>query len=272
MGFNDLHMNNNTYDIVSYLSNERGTEKTSLIYDTINRRIIEKWISYQLDNDKSKFIITDRDIYVYNKFNIIYRILEVHKGPDDRRHSFLSNNNEFCHSFNRTVNTPHLKRSSTVTNVIYTRNNSIGSNNKKWFMRSVNLLTKEVEHNIFKTRINYLLKKNRLYVYEYKQNDFCFLNKIIEYKILIDLRFINRFINMFGIPVLTLISDLFLKVKIIEDIVNDNKEERLNEDKQDYFKGNFYSGQKFFIHNSVLTEDLFINDKSDIDKMYDSLK
>ena len=68
------------------------------------------------------------------------------------------------------------------------------------------------------------------------------------------------------------IPDLFLKVKIKEDIVNDNKEERLNEDKQDYFKGNFYRGQKFFIHNSVLTEDLFINDKSDIEKMYDSLK
>jgi len=60
-------MNINTYNIISYLSNEKGTEKISLIYDTINKRIIEKWISFQLVNDESKFVITDRFIYVYNK-------------------------------------------------------------------------------------------------------------------------------------------------------------------------------------------------------------
>jgi hypothetical protein len=139
-------------------------------------------------------------------------------------------------------------------------------------MRSLNLLTKEVEHNIFKTRINYLLKKGRLYIYEYKQNNFCFLNKIVEYKILIDLRFINRLINVIGIPILMSIPDLFLKVKIKEDFVHDNEEKRLYENEQDYFKGIFYMGEKFFIHNLILIEDLFINEKYDIDKKYDTLK
>jgi hypothetical protein len=264
-------MENNTFNIVSYLSNERGTEKTSLIYDTINKRIIEKWISYQLVKDESKFVITDRYLYVYNKFNIIYRILEIEKGEDDRMYSFLSNNNEYCHSFNRTVNKLELN-DRTITEVIYTRNNYIGSKRKKWFMRSLNLLTKEVEDRIYKTRINYLLKKGRLYVYEYKQNDFCFLNKIVEYKILIDLRFINRLIKVIGLPILMSIPDLFLKVKIKEDFVHDNEEKRLKEDEQDYFRGTYYSGEKFFIQNLILIEDLFINEKYDIQKKYDSLK
>jgi hypothetical protein len=187
-------------------------------------------------------------------------------------YSFLNDNSEYGQSINRTVSTPHLVRSRTITEVIYTRNNSIGSNKKKWFMRSLNLLTKEIGHNIYKTRINYLLKDGRLYIYEYKKNDFCFLIKIVEYDILIDLRFINRLINMIGIPVLELLPDFFLKVKIKEEIVNDDKEERISGGNQDYFKGNFYTGEKFFIHNSILKEDLFIDEKSDIDKKYDSLK
>jgi hypothetical protein len=74
-------MINNTFNIVSYLSNEKGTEKISLIYDTINKRVIEKWISYQLDNDESKFIIIDRFIYVIfltmTIMNIVIQLIEL---------------------------------------------------------------------------------------------------------------------------------------------------------------------------------------------------
>ena len=265
---------NSTYKIVSYLSNKHGTEKTSLIYDTINKRIIEKWISYQLVNDKSKFVITNRYTYVYNKFNIINRILEVEKGSDDRDYSFLTDNNEYCHSFNRTVCILESNFDRTVTQVIYSRNNHIGSKEKNWFIKSLNLLTKEV-NGIYKTRINYLLKRGRLYIYEYKQNDFFFLNKIVEYKVLIDLRFINRLISeSIGKPVVFINeSYLILKVKIKEDFVNDNEEKSIYEGELDYFSDrSLYSMESNFVHNLIFIEDLFINEKSNLDKMYGTLK
>ena len=64
-------MINNTFNIVSYISNEKGTEETSLIYDTINKRIIEKWISYQLVKDESKFINSSRIRFLNSIFNQI---------------------------------------------------------------------------------------------------------------------------------------------------------------------------------------------------------
>ena len=267
-------MINNTFNIVSYISNEKGTEETSLIYDTINKRIIEKWISYQLVKNESKFIITDRLIYVYNKFNIVSSILEVEKGNDVRQYSFLSDNNEYCHSMNRTVNKLDIN-DKIITEINYTRNNHIGSKRKKVFIKTLNLVTKEIEESIFKTRLNYLIKKGRLYIYEYKQNDFCFLNKIIEYKILIDLRFINRLINKIGIPILMLIPDLFLKVKINNNIkISGNEEKPIHLHKQDYFSRNNLNvdKNKFFIQNLILIEDLFVNEMYNIHKKYNTLK
>jgi hypothetical protein len=72
--------------------------------------------------------------------------------------------------------------------------------------------------------------------------------------------------------ILMTIPHLFLKVKIKEEFVNDNDEIRLDVDEQDYFRDSYNNCDKFFIHNSILIEDLFINEKSDIDKKYDKFK
>ena len=266
-------MINNIFNIVSYLSNEKGTEKISLIYDTINKRVIEKWISYQLVNDESKFIITDRFIYVYNKFNIVSSILEVEKGYENRYPSY-NDNNEYCHSIKRTVNkiSLHLKN---TTEINYTRNNHIGTKRKKIFIKTLNLVTKEVEDRIFKTRINYILKKSKLYIYEYRKNDFCSLYNIVEYKILVDFRFINRCINKIGVPILMSIPDLFLKIKIKDNLqILDNKEKSIKLDEQDYFNPKLLNvdNNKFFIQNLILIEDLFVNEINNIHEKYYSLK
>ncbi len=271
--YNDILMINNTFNIVSYLSNEKGSEKISLIYDTINKRVIEKWISYQLDNDESKFIITDRFIYVYNKFNIVSSILEVEKGYENRYPSY-NDNNEYCHSINRTVNKISLHHKNT-TEINYTRNNHIGSKRKKIFIKTLNLVTKEVEDNIFKSRINYILKKSKLYIYEYRKNDFCSLYNIVEYKILVDFRFINRYINKIGVPILMTIPDLFLKIKIKDNLqILDNKETSIKLDEQDYFNPKLLNvgNNKFFIQNLILIEDLFVNEINNIHEKYYSLK
>jgi hypothetical protein len=267
-------MMNNTFSIVSYISNKKGTEKIFLIFDSINKRIIEKWIGYQLVKDKSKFVITDRFIYTYNKFNILSKILEVEKGNDDREYSYLSDNNEYCHSINRKINQLDLNN-KLISNIIYSRTNWIGSGRKDFFLRNINLITKEVEDRVFKTRINYILKKNKLYVYKYKKNDFSFLNKIVEYKVLIDFRIINQLINKTDIPILMSIPDLFLKVKVKEDLnIINNKEKRLHYYEQDYFSrftfddNNFY----FFIQDLILTEDLFVNEMNKIHEMYNQIK
>lgn len=167
--------NNNPYHIVSYFSDERGFEKTSLIYDTINERIIEKWISYQLIKNESKFVITDRFIYVYNKFNVIYRIIEIKTGVNHRKYI---DNNEYCHSFNRYVN--YLESDNeTITEVVYRRNNNIGSKlNNDTFIKSLNLLSKKDINNVWRTRLNYVIENRRLYVYQYKKDDFFSLKRL----------------------------------------------------------------------------------------------
>lgn len=52
-------MESSLYKIVSSLKNKSEIEKISFIFDKLNQRVIEKWESFQLQNDNSKYIITD---------------------------------------------------------------------------------------------------------------------------------------------------------------------------------------------------------------------
>jgi len=264
------HMVNNSYNVVSFVSNEKGTETTSLVYDLINKRVIEKWLSYQLVSDESNFIITNRYIYIYNKYNLISNILEVEKGHNDRQYDFLSDHTEYCHNINRTIKKLDLNNKF-ITYVHYTRNNHVGSKGKIVFIKTLNLLTKEVGNGVLKTRMNYLLKGGKLFKYFYKKNDFCFLRSIIEYKVLIDLRFINLLINKTGIPILMSLPDLFLKIKTkITTNISDNKEVQIKYYKQDYFSSYYLRDDNFdfFIQNLIQFEDLFINEKNNIHQKY----
>ena len=264
-------MENNSFKIISYLSNERGFERTYLVYDIINRRIIEKWIAFQLVNDKSKFIITDRYIYVYNKNNIIYKIIEIEKGNDVQNfgYSLFNDDNEYCDSVNRSVNSIDLG-TKMITTINYTRTNQIGVN-KNFFLRSLKLLTREIEDRIFNTRINYLLKRSELYIYNYNKKDFFSLKSITKYKVILDLRFINRIIS--DIPIFQSVPDIFLKIKIKEEMCDIDEEHlKLIYNRQDYFWRNNIDGSrlKCFIHNSVLIEDLFIKEMYDVRFKYNS--
>lgn len=264
-------MENNSFKIISYLSNERGFERTYLVYDIINRRIIEKWIAFQLVNNKSKFIITDRIIYTYNRHNIISQIIEIEKGNDVENfgYTIFNDNNEYCDSVNRSVNMIDLG-TKMITTINYTRTNQIGVN-KRFFLRSLKLLTREIEGRVFNTRINYLMKRSKLYVYNYDRNDFLSLKSITEFKVLLDLRFINRIIS--EIPIFQFVPDIFLKIKIKEKVCDIDEERiKLIYNRQDYFWRRNIDGPKTkcFIHNSVLIEDLFIKEMYDVRFKYNS--
>jgi hypothetical protein len=264
-------MENNSFKIISYLSDERGFERTYLVYDILNKRIIEKWIAYQLANDESKFIITDRYAYVYNRKNILYKIIEIEKGNDEQvfGHSLFNDNNEYCHAVNRSVNMVDLGK-KIITTINYTRTNHIGVN-KNFFLRSLKLLTCEIEDRVFNTRVNYLLKRNQLYIYNYNKNDFLSLKSITKYMVLLDLRFINRIIS--DIPIFQSVPDLFLKIKIMEELCDVDEEcKKLIYNRQDYFWQNNLDASriKCFVHNSVLIEDLFIKEMYDVRFKYNS--
>lgn len=62
------------FSLVAFTGIAQTTQKYNSLYQRTeffdsNRRWVEKWIAFQLVNNESKFVITDRFIYAYNRNN-----------------------------------------------------------------------------------------------------------------------------------------------------------------------------------------------------------
>jgi hypothetical protein len=268
-------MENKSYKIISFLEKKYNPKKISIIYDTINERIIEKWECYKLLHYDSKFVITDRIIYSYNKFGNINKILEIVKGPDDRMYKYLNDDNEYCHSINRKISYTRSSYRTFKTEIIYTRNNHIGSNRRKHFLRSLLL---EVDDNSSKNsisiRLKYLRTPGKLYTYEYCKDNFNELKCIIEYDILLDLRIINKIFSIIGetieFKLFMSIPDLFVKKKIKKQFVESaNKIHEMKIHEQDYYSS-IYDENPIFINDIIFKEDIFMMTQNDLNNEYEA--
>jgi hypothetical protein len=264
---------NSTNEIISFTSNNQGTEQTSLIKDVINKRIIEKWISYQLKNDDLKFVITNRYLYVYNSIGGISQILEIEKGPDNRMYSSLNDDNEYCHSIKRSVKYEGLNYQDNIsqTEIIYSRNNYIGSERKRFFLKSMllDIDKRDIYENKINVRLNTLLLNNgKVFQYSYSKDNFNELLFITEYKILLDLRIFNEFLKITGIPILMNRPYFFIKKKIkqksVKSIYSVSKVKSFNQDY--YFSGEI---KNVYINDIIYEEDLFIHEKIHLESEFD---
>ena len=267
-------MGNESYKIISFLEKKHNPKKISIIYDTINERIIEKWECCQLMHYDSKFVITNRSIYSYNKFGNINKILEIVKGPDDRMYSSLNDDNEYCHSINRKISYTSSSHRSFKTEIVYTRNNHIGSDRRKHFLRSLILeVDKTSSKNSKSIRLKYLRNHSKLYTYEYCNDNFNELKCITEYDILLDLRIINKIFNIIGetieFELLMSIPDLFVKKKIKKQFVESvNKIHEMKIHEQDYYSS-IYDDNPIFINDIIFKEDIFIMTQIDLKNEYE---
>jgi hypothetical protein len=265
---------NSSYEIISFTSNKDGTKQTSLIKDVINKRIIEKWISFQLKNNDLKFIITDRYLYVYNSSGGISQILEIKKGVDKSIYDNIFNdNNEYCHSIKRYVKYEDRGNREEVcqTEIIYSRNNYIGSKRKRFFLKSMllDIDKRDIYDNKINVRLNTVLLNNgKVFQYTYSKDNFNELLFITEYKILLDLRIFNKFLKITGIPILMNRPYFFIKKEIkkksVKSIYSVSEVKSFNQDY--YFSGEI---KNVYINDIIYEEDLFIHEKMCLESEFD---
>lgn len=264
-------MENSSFQIISYISNETGTEKTSLIYDRLNKRVIEKWKSFQLKKDASKFIITDRYVFAYNKHGLLYKTIEIKKGFDDRIYSYLNDNNEYCHCLNRfvTYDSREYTNDYQKTMITYARNNNLGSTRKKHFIKSLQLESeKDWDTGRINTRLKYLIQSgNKLKKYVYCKENFHELLYTLECKIILDLRVINRLFDFIGIPLLMNTPDIFIKKIKTKMKTNSPKPvHKRHINGQDYVRS--FSTDYVNINDLIFCEDLFIQEQKNLIKEF----
>ncbi len=265
-------MDNCSYTIVSKITNENGTEKTSIIYDKINRRIIEKWVSYQLVRDKNKHIITDRFIYAFNKNGNIKTKIEVLKGNDNRDFSYFSDNNEYCHCINREIKYDGLRyqNNNAKTEIIYTSTDHVGIKKNRRFLKKIVLKIMPKKRIQFQeVRLYSTLDENKkLTKYKYSTHNPTEIASITKYKVLFDLTIINKIFLFSGIPLFQSIPDIFLKKRIWKKKVNAiYKTHKIHYLNTDYFISN--SADYAIIDDAIFEEDIFIKEKKSLLKEYE---
>ena len=249
-------MENTSFKIISFVGERLDIKQTTLVYDTINKRIIEKWHSYRLVNDKSRYIITDRFIYSYNAIGLICKVIEIEKGPDDRILKWMNDNNEYVHSFIRIIKNK-LDFENQYAEIVYSRNNRIGINEKALFQRSLLIELDINDSTNANIRLRYIFFRNgKMLSYKYSKGSFNELLKIIEYQIILDLRIINFVFRLTGIPLLTALPHIILKRKIKENaVVSKFKVRKIPVSHQDYFQSNYV--EEVFVNEVIFHEDLF---------------
>jgi hypothetical protein len=265
-------MNNSSYNIISFISNNLGNEKITYIYDTLNKRVIEKWKSYQLKSDLSKYIITDRFIYTYNHYGIINKIVEIQKGNDSYTFGYLSftDDNEYSDCITRKMSNK-LNYETLETEITYTKTLNIGLSRRKKFLRTLII---EQNNSIRKKNTEIRLKSlllwgGRYFTYQYSKDDFNKLISISEYQILIDLRIFNKLFRFLEIQFLKSLPNFFIMKRIKKDHVNTNfNNHEVNMHKQDYFTPN--SENFVLIHDTLFKEDLFLLEQLNLMSEYNN--
>lgn len=255
------------YKIISYLNNKIGTQKDSIIYDVHNKRVIEKWISYQLVKDKSEFIITDRQVFTYNNYGLINKKIIIKKGDDNSHYSLKFNDdNEYSYQISRKV-----KKINTISEILY-RKTFYDSKLSPFFQKLIKIETIEDEiSGDYKIRILSKFQNRKLYKFKYQKDNPFYIKSIDEHAIILDLSFLNNILkHIINIPNL----NLFIIGKLKNTIpVSNNEMIKINYDKQNYFR-NFTldcsEKVNIYTHEILLEEDLFMKEMVDLKTIIDT--
>jgi hypothetical protein len=259
-------MNDIKVDIVSYKDDKERHKKTILIYDTHKRRVLEKWVSYETESEEPEFEIANRYIYTYNHFNVLNSKIEIERSTN---HDFNGRHNEYSNLINRQVKQINLS-SKFLTEIKYSRINYIGFDMRKRLIKSVFLEIKQDITGFYKIKIKYLLERGKLFKYKYNKNNLDSLFLIDEYKILLDLRIINKIFKSIGNQWLIDVPDLYLKIKTKSVLYSESNEMVKHKyHNQDYFKCVHYNPEHtILIHKTVIKEDFFVNEMSSLNITY----
>jgi hypothetical protein len=257
-----------------YESSENSNEKEQILFtaDEKSKRIIEKTIFktfYTTDNSR-KSILNERNVYVYNDRGKISQIFSVSKSN--------SSNFEFLDLETREVKQNYLPDTNLTSEVIISRIQNVGKNRKKQTLRHIYLENDQDRRSreIYVKPKYIILNNEKAFFYKYARGNSNELNLIKEYEILLDLRIINKFLNIFNVPVLTwlLISipPIMIKKLINEKkVISNNGYENVHRSNQDYIASSFVGSDYCNLSEILLTEDYFISENLTLMKTYAEL-
>lgn len=249
--------------------NSNKNERIQFVVDEKSKRIIEQTI-YKI-HDSSSSIFDERVIYTYNDIGKISQIIRVFK-------SHISNS-EYLHLDTRQVKQNSLSGTYLTSEVIISRDSFIGRNRKNRIRKHIYLEHKSdhFSNEIF-TKPKYIIAENKkAFFYFYSKENPNELNLIKEYRILLDLRIINKFLNIFELPMLTWLLSSFPPILIKKllhknKVIANNGYEKIKRKEQDYlsnsFIGNIYDCN---INEILFTEDYFLKENFTLKKMYSEL-
>lgn len=242
------------YKEVSYIAKCRGVPaKISLIYDTICQRIIEKWISFPLVNDDSKYVITDRLIYVYGIEGFVKSKIEVEtSGLESHNYGSVQAPYETVSSWERSYNCEDSYRSKFKTKIKYLRNSG---NNKPFTYKTLNIqVSKDYKNKCYKLKL--LSVKTRwgdLYKYIYSKADPFQLISIEKYR--------NPVSAFFRQKVEEKKDNLLNGFKKFDK----GNQNYLSKVKYDWVDEDYWD---VFVHNSILDEDMFSAEINELLELY----
>lgn len=268
------------YQEVTFFSDEKLREKTSLIYDTFNQRIIEKWSSYQIKGVEDLHKMYKREVYVYAN-NHLYSKVYIDCEIDDcifdnesiskKERIPMKSTIEWA-GFGKIMGRKEIK-------YILTR-----SNFKSFCYKSLNIIVindwpkkiLKLESVIIGSPMWRGGSGQRLYKYIYSKVNPDELICVEKYEVLLNLTFINKFFTteiFLGSSILRNIPKLFIKKKLSEkrnDLLNGLR--KMTNPEMAYFDMDLSSESDVLIHNSLLDEDIFYKEKIKLLKTFFDIK
>ena len=268
------------YQEVTFISDEKLREKTSLIYDTLNQRIIEKWSSYEIKRVGDLHKMSKREVYVYannHLYSKVYIDCESYGSIYDNESIRIEERIPMKSTiewkgFDKIMGRKEIK-------YIHTK-----SNFKSFCYKSLNIIViDDYPKKILKLESVITGKTmlrggtgQRLYKYIYSKVNPVELICVEKYDVLLNLTFINKFFaQFFGSTILGDIPKLFIKKKLSEkrnDLLNGQQEISNWELKYFDIHFSFSKDNNVLIHNSLLDEDIFYKEKSELLKTFFDIK
>ena len=243
------------YKEVSYIKKDRGgaSTKISLIYDTFCQRIIEKWISFPLVNDDSKYVITDRLIYIYGREGFVKSKIEIETGGlDTHNYGSVQTPYETFSSFERTYDRKGygVKFKTKIKYLLNNRNNK-----HELVYKTLNIqVSEDIKNNCYKLKL--LSVKTRLGdLYKY------FYSKADPFQLISIKRYRNSVSAFFRQKVEEKKDNLLNSFKKF-DKGNQNYFSEVN---YDFNNENYWD---VFVHNSILDEDMFSTEINELLELY----
>ncbi len=245
--------------------NTNENERIQFVVNVKSKRIIEQTIFKTYNSSSS--IFDERIVYAFNDIGQISQIIRI----------FNSNisKSDYLNIDTRKVKHNSLAGSYLTSEVIISRDSFIGQNRKNQTFKHLYLenVLDNFSNEIY-VKPKYMISKNeKAFFYKYAKGNSNELILIKEYKILLDLRIINKFLSIFDVPMLSwlLISipPIFIKKLINKRKVNKNNGfEKMHRSKQDYISNSFIGDDYCNISEILLTEDYFLSENQNLRKTY----